>query len=162
MTSLRDRLEAKTARRVVVPVQVSEPGEALARAEQAAREVQLLGALGRATDEERTAAEAKAEKARQAVAEHYLNVELAALRPDAWEAIIATHTPAEGSEDPFDWEKVLPVALAECAVDESLRDADWWARQLGSGAWSWGDVHALRQAVLHINGRGPDVLVPKG
>lgn len=165
--SLRDRLAAKSARRVVVPIQLSEPGQAQARVERAAQALNLVQLEHVKSSEAERAAAAQAaqdevDAARAAVAEHYLEVELRAMHPDEWEALVAAHPAAKDSEDPWDWGKVLPAALAECATDESLRDGDWWAAELASGRWTWGDVQALRMAVLHVNTRTPDVLVPKG
>lgn len=158
--SLRDRLTGKQRRRVVVPVQITDPSEdrhilhgamvALAQAEgRDTPEPAEIQALTEAV----TAAEAR-------LRAHTADVELLALGSVRWGEIEAEYVTPDG--DTLDWKRALPEILAESCTDTDVQDADWWAERLADPAWSEGDVEALRLAVLHLNVRAPDPVVPKG
>lgn len=159
--SLRERLEAKARRRIVVPVQVSDPGdEARRRAEQAVTARNIAGYAG-LQGEKLTELDAEVEAAEAALADHSVPVELLAMPAADWEALVALIVPADESK-PVDWTTGLPLALAACCVDESLRDAEWWAERLLDPAWASGDVAALRRAVISLHDWSPASYLPKG
>ena len=159
MTSLKKRIAGKQRRRAVVPVLVSDPTTdrhlymgavtALAAAQQRGADQAELDALGAQVAEQETA-----------VHGHTAEVEVLALGSARWEELTAQFVNKDG--DGVDWRAALPVLLAESCKDDDLRDAEWWAEQLASDAWSEGDVDALRLAVLYLNVEAPDPRVPKG
>lgn len=161
--SLRDRLEAKTRRRLSVPVLVSDPSE-----DQAGLNtlfVALRAAQGR--DDEAAAAvllpqvEAQAEK----VQAHWASVELQALPRDEWRAANALWQTVENTEDGpqvvTNWDEALATLIAQSCVDPDLQDTEWWTQQLAKPGWSEGDSHAFRLALLRLNVDTVDPQVPK-
>ena len=64
-------------------------------------------------------------------------------------------------EGGIDWDKGLPVLAALCVEDEDLQDDGWWATQIGSGAWSYGELSELKSVLLAINSTTPGAYVPK-
>lgn len=159
--SLAARLSARQPRRVVVPIEVTDPGDdvrtwaVLARRALAA--VQAQHEAGLIDDEQLAAARADADKARAALAAHCLDVELQAAPPDLWEATISEHVTDDGADIA---PSGLAALLAISAVDESLRDPQWWAEQLA--VWPNGDREALRAAVLDVNVWTPSRALGKG
>lgn len=156
--SLRDRLAAKQRRRVVVPIVVGEPTAdetaRVAAAEQAMRVAALTGDAAKAEEHRATIDEV--------LAPYRVDVEFQALAPHEFEAVASAYPAAEGDDGGIDRWAALPVLAAECAVDESLRDADWWREQLGSGRWSEGEWQELWRALFALNYRAPAAYVPKG
>jgi len=156
--TLRERLAAKQRRRVVVPVQVSDPGPAREALDLATRKAQFLELAG--TDPDGLAAAQAAETAaRAALAEHYENVEFQAIAPVDAEAIFAAHTNDAGETDDV---AAAPELAAACAVDEELRDVDWWREQLTDGTWSLGERVSLYDQLVTLNMSAPRESVPKG
>lgn len=144
--SLRERLEAKARRRVVWTVQVSDPDLAQAAAAAASAERQAGGAVGVSEGAARALDEVVADT-RDQVASHFERVEFEALAPEDFEALLAAHVDEHGDVD----RPAMRAALAgACAVDEDLRDADWWAEQLASGRWSKGEVDDLYHLLFTV------------
>jgi hypothetical protein len=152
MASLRERLESKTRRRTVQPVQ-------LATATQA--EVDLVSDLtvlvveqGREPTPDELAPLVALREAR------HVDVGFAALDSDVWEKVAATHPAPEGEDRGLDWRKALPVVAALCCEDESMQDDEAWAQVLAT--WSHGEKVALWGALLSINAEAPQAHLPKG
>lgn len=162
MTSLRSRIEAKARRRVVYPVQVTDPTAAQAALDEARRLVLVL-TMGRddpdAPDtEEITRARALLEAAEAHLATHYAEVTFQALPATDFEALAVAYHDDEGHLDTTSLG--APLAAA-CAVDEDLRDEAWWAEQLASDAWNNAEVSVLTTTLLQLNYSSPNALVPK-
>lgn len=161
MTSLASRLAARETRRVVVPIEVTDPGEDVRTlavlARRALDAVRAQRAAGLIDDEQLAAARKAADEAREALAAHCLDVALVAAPPDVWEALVTEHLADDGADvSP----EALPVMLAACAEDESLRDPQWWTEHLRT--WPFGDREALRGAVLDVNAWTPARALGKG
>lgn len=159
--SLADRLAGRQPRRATVPIEVTDPGDEVRTwavyARRALASVRAQHAAGLVTDEQLAAAVSDADQARDALAGHCLMVELQAAPPDAWEALTAEHLTDDGADV---GPGALPAMLALCAVDESLRDPQWWTEQLA--VWPFGDRESLRAAVLDVNAWSPARALGKG
>lgn len=153
--SLRERLAAKARRRVVVPVQVSDPTQDLGHAEAAKAEYDAARVRAAGAEELARLAHAAAVAVRD-VAEHYVSAAFTAMHRADFNALVGTHTRDDGEVDA---EALAPQMLAACADDESLRDADWWREVLAS--WSSGEWLSLYSAVFAVNGARPPAYVPK-
>lgn len=160
MSGLRDRLDAKARRRVVVPIPVTDPGDDARRtASEAAAALSIAGLAGLSETRQAELREAH-ETAQAQLEEHTAAVALLAMPAADWEALTAAYLLDDGED--LDWRGLLPHALAACCEDEDLQDADWWASKLDDPAWSAGDIAALRRAVLHLNQWAPPAFIPKG
>ena len=157
--SLRSRLEAKARRRVVVPIAVSDPGDAARRAAQEAADALAYGRLVGAKPPALKRLETAAAAAEAVLAEHTVDVELQAMASGDWEALVSANL--LNGED-LDQAAMMPEALAGCSVDESLRSPDWWRERLADPAWTAGDVRTLWQAVITVNSWAPPAHLPKG
>ncbi|MGN8245235.1 hypothetical protein ACTHAM_002354 [Cellulomonas soli] len=136
--SLRDRLAAKARRRVSFPVQVSDPTADQERAAGARTQLAVGQATG-ITSESIEALREAVTAADAAVEAHFVDVEFEALAPDLFEELLAANAPGGDVDQP-----AMRIALAAaCAVDEELRDEQWWAEQFASGAWSPGELADL-------------------
>lgn len=162
--SLRDRIEAKAARTVLLPLQVGDSAGAAAEVttirEALGIHNQLLAQRvaegGEETEEDRTRAESLREQlnaARQREAETVVMVELQALAPDVWDQILERLP--EG-EDGVDLTEVRAALLAESCVDPDLRDEEWWAEQLARPVYSKGDLLSINTMLLRLNLNVPD------
>lgn len=161
MTTLKERLASKRRRTDSVPVQVSDPGPAQERFDNADQRLRLLQVIP-STDPEHEArvAEAQNERdaAREELREHFVEVEFVAATPDDAERVLGAHTNDQGN-----WSiEALPELAALCAVDEELQDADWWTEQISSGTWSSGEKQALWSRLLTLNVALPPEHLPKG
>lgn len=155
--SLRERLAAKTRRRLVVPILVSDPStdqHTLSGAMVALQVAQNREETQPGEVENLTKA---VQEAADAVKAHYVEVHLQALSAPDWEA-----AQAKWAGDTIDWSAALPPLLAESCVDEELQDEQWWQERLADEAWSEGDIDALRRALLLLNVSAVDPSVPKG
>ena len=160
--SLKERLAAKQRRTVTVPVQISDPGPARDELERTQKQATLWETIATKDDEdsqERLAA-AREERARAAAVfnEHFVEVEFASGSPDDVERILEAHSDDDG------WTLAsLPELAALCAVEEELRDPEWWAEQLApDGSWSSGERGGLWQELMRINTQMPPERLPKG
>lgn len=157
--SLRERLEAKARRRVTLPVQVGDdPTPAVQLVEGAtfalavARGAETVDEAAVATAEEALAA------AQAGLAEHWVHVEFVALDPDDMERLLAAHQGADGE---LDTDSAVPYLAAECAVDESLGDPQWWADHI-TAKWSYGERTQFTSDLFNLNYSAPSRNVPKG
>lgn len=158
MTGLREQLEAKARRRLVVPVQVSDPTEDQRTMTGAVHALRLAEARDPRDTGEVDAATAAVAEATAAVMAHYAQVELQSLPGPEWEAAMAQWT----GEDGVDWDQALPPVLAVSCVDETVRDEQWWAQLLSGDAWTDGDRDQLKQALLLLNVTYENPYVKKG
>lgn len=157
--SARERLAAKQRRRLVVPIQITDPTEdynilrgtmaALQAAEARGEDTQPGEVEGLAT----TAADALA-----SVKAHYCDVALQAMEATLWEQAMARWS----GGDSIDWPAALSPLLAASCVDPDLQDEAWWHEVLGQPAWSEGDRDQLKSALLRLNVTAADPIVPKG
>lgn len=157
--STRERLAAKRRRRVVVSVEVAPMGDDQAARVVAARTALLTLIVGKGEgeqtqDEARAALEAAESENKAAVA-------FTALDPADFEKVIAAFPSPDGADGGMDQARALPVLAALCADDEELQDDEWWAEQLTSGAWGYGERLDLWQQLLALNTARPAVHVPK-
>jgi hypothetical protein len=90
-------------------------------------------------------------------------VEVRALPPVEWEALIALHPPEDPTKVRWDDATFRPAALAACvyAPDGSQRDEQWWANLWKVGTVTAGELYALYAAVIRLNEHGPQPRVGK-
>lgn len=159
--SLRERLAAKAARRVTHPIATREP---LAEYEAFQAATVALSLHPQDGDAKQLANLVKARnKARDAYAAIFVEVEFEALPADVYEQLLESHIDPESDDDELvgDWPELLPELVAASCVDEDLRDVDWWREQLGKPAWSAGDLLDLRILLIRLNTEHA-VRAPKG
>lgn len=159
MSNLRDRLEAKKRRRVTIPVQIDTPPDGVVQAlEAAASTVRILVYSGRADDDpDLVAARDAQDRAQKALDEYCVDVEFLALPDDDMEALAATYRLEDGD---LDVKAIAAPLAAACAVDEGLRDEQWWQAQIP--AWSHGERVTLSSALINLNYSGSKAKAPKG
>lgn len=154
--TLRDRLAAKARRQTTIQVPVEDTTAAEAAVHEARAE--WLAAAADGADQE--AAEQAYKDAIAAFEALHADIALQAMAPGDFEALVDAHTDTGGE---IDRTAFLPVALAASAVDESLRDEDWWAAQLAEPKWTDGERALLFRAVHALNDPATRVsAVPKG
>lgn len=160
MTSLKERIEAKSRRTASLPIPVGDAAEGLAAVTEALRQLQQHQAA--APDEPDEAHKAEEQRLTEAVqaavaaqAELVVHVKLRALPSDEWEAVFGPMEPDENGE--IDLDEVRAALLAASCVDEDLRDEAWWEQQLARPEWSKGDKLAVNRTLLDLN-----LSVPQG
>lgn len=94
-----------------------------------------------------------------------VTVEVRALSPVEWEALVALH-PAVGEDAGrlrWDDETFRPAALAACvyAPDGTQRDAEWWAGLWKAGTVTAGEMYYLYATLVRLNEHGPQPRVGK-
>lgn len=162
MSTLREILEAKERRRMVVPIQVSD-----ATADHEAWMgiyVAIEAAKNRNDDAVVVALRAQLGEASDKVQSHWASIELEALPSDEWEKasrVWRSEADATDSDNDMDWAKALAPLLAESCTDPELRDVEWWQTQLARPGWSEGDRDALKVALLRLNVSALEPHVPK-
>lgn len=162
--SLRERLEGKAVRRITVHVMVGNP-EPLQQAYETALAAFTAATVNTdATPAERDECEAAVGRALEALAGTVVAVEFQKLPDDAFEALVAEHTVMDEEHGAVvDRGGLLPVLAAECAVDESLRDADWWRGLVAGEAWSRNEREGLYfQLFSQLNYSPPSGVLGKG
>lgn len=155
--TLRDRLAAKTRRRCVVPVPVTDPGPARAQLERALTALAAASGMHElegAVD----ALQADVEAAQEAVDACTVDVLLQAPPAVEAERLLSAYLDDEGIPD---YAACLPELLAACCVDETLQDADWWRDTLAGEVWGRSEVAGLRLGVLYLVADPVRPLVPK-
>lgn len=155
--NLRERLEAKQRRRLVVPILVSDPSTDQHVLNGAMVALQVAQGREQVEQDEVEVLRKAQEEAAAAVQAHYAEVELQAMSGNDWEAAMAAW-----SGDEIDWPRALAPLLAQSCVDEELRDEAWWAERLADPAWSEGDRDTLKMALLRLNVTAASPIVPKG
>lgn len=162
--SLRERLAAKSARRVTHPIATREPAEEYRAFQEATVALSMhppKGADGH--DPKQVAKLVKARNAaRDAHQEIFVDVEFEALPADVYEALLESHIDPESKDEELvgDWSVLLPELVAASCVDVDLRDVDYWREQLPKPAWSAGDLIDLRVLLVRLNTEHP-VRAPK-
>lgn len=165
--SLRERLAAKSARRITHPIATREP-MAEYQAFQAA--TVALATAQRKDDSKppitpaQLAALVKARnEARDAYDAIFVDVEFEALPADVYEQLLEAHIDPNSEDEALveDWTALLPELVAASCVDVDLRDVDYWREQLAKPAWSAGDKIDLRVLLVRLNTEHP-VKAPKG
>ncbi len=157
--TLADRLRAKAARRVVVPVLLDSTADDERRVADA-RTLHLAALARKAPAEEIDTLAADLAAAEDAARAHTLDVEFQALAPADFERLVGASTDKAGD---VDRDAALPALAAACAVDESLRDEALWAELIGSGTWSKGERDALYAALMFtLNYSAPPARAGKG
>lgn len=155
--SIREKIAARTRRRVVVPIELGQLPD-----EEQRRVVELQAAMLLAIrDGEKDRAEELQDDIDALKAQVVAEVQFQALEPGEFEKVTAAYPSAEGEDGGLDWHKALPVLAALCAIDEELQDDAWWAEQL-TATFTHGEKLALWQALLHINTSTPNPYIPKG
>lgn len=157
--SLKARLEAKARRRVTVRVQVTDPAQDVRRADEA-RAFLLHAQLVPERADQVPSLEAAVKEADKAVDAHYVDVVFEQLHDVDFEAVVAAHT----TDDGVDQDAVLPVLAAACAVEEDLRDEEWWTEQLdpSKGSWNPGERdHLYYKLYTELHYAVPSGAVPK-
>lgn len=155
--NLREQLESKQRRRLVVPVQITDPAAEERAMQAAVHALRLAEARDPRQAGEVEACTAAVNEASAAVLDHYAQVELQSLPAPEWEAAMAQWT----SEDGVDWDNALAPVLALSCVDESVQDEAFWSELLATPSWTEGDRDQLKRALMILNVRAPDPLVPK-
>lgn len=157
--SLRDRLEAKQRKRLVVPVQVSDPSTEHEAYIGAASALQLARSNEESTPEYIAQLEKQVVDAGERYRSHFVEVELQSLNRGDWNAAMVKWQSEEGY---IDWDQALAPLLAESCTDEDLRDEEWWAARLVSPEWAEGDADAMKAAILTLNVSAMEARYPKG
>lgn len=157
--SLREQLEQKQRRRLVQPIQVSNPSADQQVWMGVTAALQM--AQNKPDDERDDAAIASLQTQQEAswerVRTHYVDVELQSMRRDDWNAAMTEWH----SDDGVNWAAALAPLLAASCIDPDLQDVGWWQARLDEDAWSEGDTNSLRMALLALNVDGLDARLPK-
>lgn len=153
--SLRDRLSGRPRRTTSVRLPRGDLERLRGAVLEAAQALHEAETDGKPTD---MLSEALVD-ARAAVEAAHDVIDLQALPPAEFETLQAEHTDPDGE---LDVPGMRPHLLAACSVDESLRDAQWWAEQIAAGAFTAGDMTTLWVAAYQLNASFGSVGVPKG
>lgn len=155
--SLREQLRGRARPSVPCRLRVRDTGPATRAVEEAVIALRLLQARGQ--DDQVTEARQVVRAAQEALDACYATVELVALRPPDFEALVAAHPPREGTDD-VEWntETFGPALFRACAQGD-MTDADWDA--FFAEDCSDGEKVMLPQAALAINVRVPEGTLPK-
>ncbi len=160
--SLREQLERKQRRRVVVPVLISDPSQDVATLNGV---MVAMNAVHEGDSDAAQSLKSEVDDLTERIRSHWVDVELQSLPPAEWEAAIGAWQTIELQDDGptavMNWAEGLPALLAVSCTDPDLRDADWWREQLASERWSEGDVDALKRAVLTLNIDAAEPRAPK-
>lgn len=158
MTSLRERIEAKTRRTASLPILVGDAASGMAAVTEAVRLLQNHQA--EAPEEPDEAFQAEEQRLRDSVRdaltaqqELVVHVKLQSLPDDEWEAVFGTVEPDEDGLLALD--EFRAALLAACCVDEDLRDAGWWEQQLAGPQWTKGEKIAADRILLDLNLSAP-------
>jgi hypothetical protein len=94
-----------------------------------------------------------------------LTVEVRALPPVEWEALIGLHPPPEADQGRLMWHEPTfrPALLAACVVapDGTQRDEQWWAGLWKAGTVTAGELNSLYYTAVRLNQQGPQARVGK-
>lgn len=156
--SVKKRLAAKQRRVLEVPVQVSEPGPARARLEEASKAL-VMAEFSKRPEEELEPLRAAKAAAEAALEECFERVQFGSLLPADMERLVAAHTKPDGETDDV---TLTPVLAAACATDSDLQDEEWWTQQLISGSWSYGERADLYTQLIALNYDTSAPSAPKG
>lgn len=153
----RERLSAKGRRHLDHPVVIDDPK--VPAAEVAQQEQLLLAARIQGDPAEIERVEADLAAAKAALEACYEWVGFDALDPTDYEDLISAFVEEDGR---LDEEGVLPALAAACAVDQDLRDVEYWTTELASGRWNAGEVRHLFAELTALNQAVPAARLGKG
>jgi hypothetical protein len=159
VTGLWEQLEAKQRRRLVQPIQISNPGEdqQIWMGVTAALQLEQNKPDDQRNDTVVANLQKQLDEAWDRVRSHYVDIELQSMpRPD-WNAAMTEWQGDEG----IDWAAALAPLVAACCVEPELQDPARWQALLEQDSWSEGDTNSLRMAVLALNVDGLDARLPK-
>lgn len=93
----------------------------------------------------------------------YETIELVAIPPADWEALVGEHPPTEERRKQGAWcdpATFLPAALAACVKDDELTEEDWvdYTRR---GSMTPGEVIDLYDDVVALHDRSPQLILGK-
>jgi hypothetical protein len=159
VTSIRELLAQKQRRRLVVPIQISDPSEAQQQWMGVAAALEMQRGKDDVDDKVLENLQAQLVAAEERANSHFAHVELQSLPPAEWEAVQVEWRDDDGA---IDWAQALAPLLAASSVDPELQDADYWRELMAGESWTEGDTTALRMAILQLNVYAPDARVPKG
>jgi hypothetical protein len=160
--TLRELLETKQRRRMVVPIQISDPSED--QEIWLGAHLAMEGAKNRQDESAIAELRPKLDEAQAKIEAHWAALELHSLPSDQWETacqVWRTELDQADAEAGIDWPNALAPLLAESCVDPELHDVDWWREQLARPGWSEGDRDALKLALLRLNVATLEPHVPK-
>ena len=172
MTSLRDRIAAKTRRTATFPLQVGDTAAAAAEVTVRRGALDLFQQAVRARVEEDGGGQTAEEQEHIAALQEQLReakgrqddtvalIELQSLPDDEFDAILGD-APVDEAGD-IDLDDVRAVLLAASCTDESLQNAAWWEEQLAQPTFSKGDKLAINNVLLALNMNTPDGRQGKG
>lgn len=153
--SLKDRLAAKAARRIVIPIGITEPGEAQEALLAAKMALTLSTRDGEVTP---SAAERKkltnaVDAAQKAYDDCFVDVPFTAVSSSDYEALMEAHARPDPGEDEelIEWDACLPELVAASCEDPELRDPAWWREQFAKDTWSTADKMQLRFTLERLN-----------
>lgn len=154
----RERLLNRSLPTDVHQLRVEDDAAAQAELVAARGQLELAPFRPEGADEAVAAAEKRVAAARRAVEACYEPVTLRALRPKAFEALVAEHPPTEEGKA---WGPTFPRALfLACApTGEDDPSQEEWESILEDGL-SHGEKEALFQRALEVNARWPSGAVP--
>lgn len=112
----------------------------------------------------RTAAAAAVDARDAALAERdecYYRIELQALDPADYDALVAAHPPKEGQKGSHDILEMRYPLIAASVVDGDVTGEEWRAEH-ESGRWTDAEINALAIKCEIINNQAPDFSSPKG
>lgn len=155
--SIKDLLAAKQRRRLVVPVQISNPAADQEEWLGVYHAIEAAKSREDADPKELESLQVQLLECSDKLQAHFVKVELQALSADEWEAAAKVF---EGDDD-FDWKSGLPVLMAESCVDTELQDAEYWRETLQRPEWTDGERDALKSAILRLNVHADQGHVPK-
>lgn len=155
--SLRDRLENKERKRLVVPIQTSDPGRDHEAWMGAAGALRIAQTNDEATPEYKAELSKLMDEAEKRYLAHFAEVELQALIRSDWEAAMAEWQ----GEETIDWDAALAPLLALSCTDPELQDEAWWAEQLAKPSWTDGEFDGLKTAILSLNVQAWEPRYPK-
>lgn len=158
--SLRDKLATRGLPETTHPIRTGRVADVKAARERLDEAIRLRDkALG--IDER---LEQEVRDARAALDALYEDVVVRALPPAQFEALVAEHPPTdEQADEGLTWDPAtfVPALLAAC-VDLPW-SAEEWAELCTAGPLALGEITALFETAVQINGRAPDLrLLGKG
>lgn len=159
--SLRERLLNRPRPSDAYPIRIDDDTQAREALEEAQSILRLLQIQGDVADVESVArAHAAVAEAEGDLKACYEPVILRALRPDDWEALIALHSPREGTEDDVWNAATFPRACLLACIESDLTEEE--LGQLWTEVLSKAEQVRLCNAAIRVNVRVPDASLPKG
>lgn len=152
MTSLREALAAKRVRRDTYRVAITDDTAARAKLAEARQVAILVGAAKSDDDGAKAKAQEAVEAAQAELEACYYPLQLQAIPPADFEALVSAHPPKD-RDDGAQWDEagLTPELVAASVVGDDRLTAEEWAAEFASGRWSQGDVHDLFVRCMSLN-----------